>query len=126
MFFHFIFLPSESSHFNFHFMPARPFQLELNSGRIINNPTMQDLAAHVDTEEFMILSTSRRSQTYMQCASPTDATSGFTLEYQDGSTDNHFAAQGHLTAADVVSAMTKYLLGDLSWHTDFEWQKISF
>jgi hypothetical protein len=97
--------------------------LELESGRIIREATEEDILAHVEGEAFAILSSEPDS--YIQCAEQTESPSEYVLEYQDGSLDAHFqAVDGPITLDRVLSAFLKYLRGDLSWRSDFRWEKM--
>lgn len=47
------------------------------------------------------------------------------MEYQDGSLDRHYQAVGGPVPLDrVLAAFLKYLRGDSSWRSDFQWEKM--
>ncbi len=97
-------------------------QLEFESGTVIDSPKLEDLA-QLEREEYSILS--RDPLTYIQCARTTERPWGYHLEYQDGSTDQHFEAiNGPFSLHQVVEAFRKYLWFDDTWTSDFEWQKL--
>ena len=86
--------------------PSKPVQskvgpmiLEINGGRKIQGPTdhqIRDLLTELDptkNDAFAILSA--EYWTYNQVVGNKDL--GFVLEYQEGSIDAHYAAEGNLT-----------------------------
>ena len=96
--------------------------LELASGRIIREATEDDILAYIQGEDFAILSAD--ANTYIQCAQPKELPYEYVLECQRGSLDEHYwAADGRLTLDRVLSAFRKYLRRDLSWQTDFRWER---
>jgi hypothetical protein len=97
--------------------------LELGSGRVVPNATEDDILGLVEGEDFVILSID--SNTYIQCAEQQAPPYEYVLEYQAGSLDRHYlAADRPITLDRVISAFLKYLRGDESWQTDFEWEKM--
>jgi hypothetical protein len=49
----------------------------------------------------------------------------FDLEYQDGALSRHFyAVDRPITDEHVIEAYCKYLRGDGSWRSDFQWEKL--
>jgi hypothetical protein len=97
--------------------------LELGSGRIIPSATEDDILCFVEGEDFVILSV--EPNTYIQCAEQREPPYEYVLEYQAGSLDRHYqAADGPITLDRVISAFIKYLRGDQSWQTDFQWEKM--
>lgn len=59
---------------------------------------------------------------YIQAAGCADQ--GFALEYQEGSLDRHFAAQGPVKLEAVVAAFLSYARGEDAWESAFSWQKV--
>jgi hypothetical protein len=97
--------------------------LELESGRIIHDVTEADIMRFVDGEDFAILS--EDSGTYIQCAEQKEPPWEYILEYQDGSLDKHYQAKdASITLDRVLAAFAKYLRGDGSWRSNFQWEKM--
>ena len=71
------------------------------------------------TNSFAILAKSEL--TYMQCSGGESA--GYSLEYQEGSTDEHYECVDELTEEDAIKALQSYRIGDESWRTKFHWKK---
>lgn len=98
-------------------------ELTLESGRVVADVTEGDILASIEGEEFAILAAD--PNTYIQCAEQREPPFGYVLEYQDGSIDQHYqAADGPISLERVVSAFRKYLRGDSSWLSDFQWDKM--
>lgn len=98
-------------------------ELTLESGQIIAEVTENDILSVIDGEDFAILAID--SDTYIQCAEQREPPYEYVLEYQDGSVDRHYqAADGPITLDRVISAFLKYLRNDLSWQSDFRWEKM--
>jgi hypothetical protein len=98
-------------------------ELTLASGRVIADPTEDDIREAVAVEEFAVLGAG--PMTYIQCAGQSEAPGVGTMEYQDGSLDRHFrAADVLVAAARVTGAFIKYLRMDPSWRSDFRWEKM--
>lgn len=101
----------------------RNMTLQLESGKLIRDVEDQDIRAKVEGEAFAILSAD--DNTYLQCAEQSEPPYGYVLEYQEGSTKNHYAAtDGPITLERVLAAFVKYLHGDDSWRSDFTWKKV--
>lgn len=99
--------------------------LELASGRIIHDATAEDILAHIDGEEFAILSIA--PETYIQCAGQKEPPYEFELEYREGSKDRHYrAADGPITIDRVIAAFLGYLQGDPAWRFRFRWEQMEF
>lgn len=97
--------------------------LELASGRTIRGVTENDIRSHVEGEEYAILSL--KPDSYIQCAEQNESSDAYVLEYQDGSRAAHFQAVDEpITLERVLSAFVKYLRGDVSWRSDFRWEKM--
>ena len=60
---------------------------------------------------------------FMQTSGSTDR--GFVLEYQEGSTDEHFQVAAKVELEQVVAAFTAYGQGSDTWRTDFNWSKLA-
>jgi GGDEF domain-containing protein len=97
--------------------------LELASGRVVRAATSDDILAHLDGEEFAILSTGPES--YIQCGEQKEPPYEYELEYRDGSQDAHYrAADGPITLDRVISAFIWHLQGDPAWRLRFRWERI--
>jgi hypothetical protein len=98
-------------------------ELTLESGRVIHNPTEDDIWSSIDSEEFAILSID--PNTYIQCAEKKEPPYDYALEYQDGALDRHYeAVDGPVTVERVTAAFLKFLWRDSSWRSDFRWKKM--
>lgn len=101
-------------------------RLELENGRTIQDPNTLEIEDHLRTLDgesngFAILSQSDLS--YIQVAGGCET--GLSIEYQDGSTDQHYASTaGDASFHDVVEAFRAYAGGDDRWKTMFEWEEI--
>ncbi len=96
-------------------------RLELESGKIIDQPTADDIKTMIPAEEFAILS--QLDQRYIQFVCHKDI-GLYILEYRDGSADSHFSTRTPVSSIDhVISAFQKYLVGDDTWKSDFEWTR---
>ena len=99
-------------------------RLEFESGKIIPNATEADIRAHLKGEAFMVLTA--RPGTYLQCAEQNDDPWEYLLEYQEEDTEHHFHAVAEPIALEqVLSAFCRYLRGDETWKTDFQWEKMA-
>jgi hypothetical protein len=96
-------------------------ELTLESGRVVPDPTEDDIRSSIGGEEFAILGD--EPDTYIQCAEQPEPPYGYILEYQDGSTDRHYQAAGPVTLDQVIAAFHKYLRRDSSWRSDFRWER---
>jgi hypothetical protein len=75
------------------------------------------------TDEFAILG--RAEEQYVQVYHNNDGT--FQLEYRDGSSEKHFAADSsNIDLNDVQQAFLGYLSGAADWHTSWLWQRVEF
>ena len=100
-------------------------QLTLESGKIIANPSHEEIARCLPAEEFAILSDGPDSYTYLQVGERKEPPWDLILEYQVDSTDNHFRAiNTPLTMEAVIIAFQKYARGDASWKTNFRWERM--
>lgn len=90
----------------------------------VESVTAKDLS-RIAGQEFAILEDGNDLQglTYMQCGERDGET--YTLEYQEGSIEQHYRAMDpRLPLARVIAAFTKYLQDDKSWKADFRWERI--
>jgi len=74
---------------------------------------------------FVILDQSDEAGTnefYIQSSGEGDGP--YDLEYRMGSGDQHFRCINDVSKSQVQEAFVKYLKGDDSWQTDFEWEKL--
>ena len=100
--------------------------MKLNSGSRISsrNVTEEELVNafqdDVGRGEFIILSQSE--EVYIQAAGEGDEP--YLIEYREGDEDRHFQCTQKVPKANVQSAFMKYLKGDDSWKTDFEWKPL--
>ena len=60
--------------------------------------------------------------TFIQCAEDLDEPGHYVLEYQEGTTYEHYRAEETVSQEQVLTAFYKYLRGDESWREDFEWE----
>ena len=81
---------------------------------------IRSLAQQSEDEAFAILS--RDDMTYLQTLRTPDGLFG--LEYQAGSTDEHYGCYEELEEAAVIRAFTLYLHEDPRWHDERQWEKI--
>ena len=96
--------------------------LELESGEILEMPSVNDLA-RIEGEEFAILFQSEG--TYLQCAERSEPPWDYLLEYQIETTTQHYqAVDGPIDFPRILKAFEKYLTGDESWKSDFQWEKM--
>jgi hypothetical protein len=100
-------------------------KLFLESGKVLDNPSVQQFEAAVRSERFAILSDSKDCLTYMQFLRKPRLPLQFALEYQEDSIDGHYKAVGtDLTVESIVNALRKYAAGDQSWKGDFKWEQM--
>lgn len=92
------------------------------SDTVIPNATHENLTDALamlerGDSEYLILQDGDR---FIQAAG--DSTSGYTLEYNEGSTNTQFRATNpKLSAAQITDAFGSYLAHDPSWETRFSW-----
>ena len=97
--------------------------LTLESGAVIRDATELDIRGRIEGEEFAILAAD--DDTYLQCAKQNDAPSEYVLEFQEGDLGHHYRAVDDAVPLDrVIVTFIKYLRGDESWQSDFEWQRM--
>jgi hypothetical protein len=102
------------------------------SGKVFAGAKVEDILDHIDREPCAILSAD--PLTYVQCGAarwlsaavvgkwePPDS---YILEYQDGSVAEHYRATEGLSAERVQAVFVRYLLGEHSWRSEFQWEKL--
>jgi len=105
-------------------------QLETSYGTSHSDPgdaEFREALAHLnlqrDGEGFAIYS--RDQMSYVQVGG--DQHSGFEMEYQEGSTDQHFRAQRtDFSLDEVLRAMSEYRAGTIQWADYGPWERISW
>ena len=101
-------------------------KLNLGGSRVIENPSDDEIAsalASVDRgdSDFVILD--QTDLTYIQACS--DGELGLLLEYQDGSSVEHFQSTDRAIPLDrATRAFQKYAKGDISWQGELGWRKM--
>jgi len=70
--------------------------------------------------EFIILS--ETDQVYLQASGEGDGP--YALEYRDGSDERHFRCARDVEKPELETAFLKYLKGDPTWKTDFQWERL--
>ena len=98
--------------------------LESERGPVMENPSPQQIRKEIDALDgtgsgFLILA--RDKLTYMQVAR---VKAGFIVEYQEGSTDEHFRAFRELDTNDVAGLLLHYHEGNSSWKSLTDWEKV--
>ena len=98
-------------------------QLIFESGLTIDNARASDIRKNLEGEEFTILISDEDESTFIQCGQGNNDAGYYVIEYQDGSTDHHYIATDTAIPLELVlPTFYKYLRGDESWETDFEWE----
>jgi hypothetical protein len=98
-------------------------QLELEEGPVLENPDGEAIARamHDAPSGYAILS--KAEESYIQSAG--DPSEGYVLEYQDGSSANHYRATNKPIALDhVIAAFQSYATGAEEWKSWFDWEKM--
>jgi hypothetical protein len=98
-------------------------RLESESEKPIDNPTPEQLeqvlrSLRLPGNSFAILGTT--PSVYMQTARNEDGS--FHVEYQEGALDKHYRMRSPCPIADVIDVFKRYLVGDKSWRSKYEWQ----
>lgn len=102
-------------------------RLQLEGGRVVENPTPATLADALRTLrvpgcEFAVLEADR-PDFYMQTLKNQDGS--FFLEHHEGSLAKHYTVPYRLIdVEDIIDAFTSYLLQDDRWRQNYEWQKM--
>ena len=100
----------------------RGARMTLTAADLINDPTEDDVLAAIEADEVCILASGQRS--FIQCRQHEDA--AYQLEYHDGASDQHYEVVEFFVEKEAVQwAFLKYLLGDESWRSDFEWESVA-
>lgn len=102
-----------------------PVLFWVEAGRLIENPSAEDIRLSVQKEETLILGLGE--YTFMQCTRITyEEPYCYSLEFQNGSVERQYeAVDGPILADRVADAMCKYLRRDLSWRSDFRWKRVA-
>lgn len=74
-----------------------------------------------DRGEFIILS--KEDQVFLQAAGESDGP--YTLEFREGSDEQHFQCERKLNKVEVESVFLKYLSGDTTYKADFKWSLLN-
>jgi hypothetical protein len=99
-------------------------QLEIGTGQIVKEPSLDQIAEALKAlpggeDSFAILSHS--DQTYMQTAG--SAADGFELEYQAGSTREHYMCTNQHVSLDVtIRVFQLYAQRDIRWLSELAWE----
>jgi hypothetical protein len=99
-------------------------QLELGTGQIVKDPSLDQIAAALKAlpggdDSFAILS--RDEMTYMQTTG--SAAGGFELEYQAGSTREHYMCTNRQVSLDVtIRVFQLYAQRDVRWLSEVAWE----
>ena len=100
--------------------------LNLEDGSSFEEPDRETIAtalARLDGSEngFAVLGST--DMTYIQTSG--NPSSGFVIEYQDGSLDEHYGATtDSISLAEVIVAFQEYLAGSDRWKLQFDWEKM--
>ena len=99
--------------------------LEIN-GNAVNEPVSGELIEKMvysltgEGDSFLILSVDE--MTYIQASG--DPSGGFTLEYQDGSLEQHYyCADPDISADKVIDAFSSYLDRNDDWRKRYLWKR---
>jgi hypothetical protein len=100
-------------------------QFSIN-GDVSDQPISTDLIAETVTslakkgDFFLVLS--RDEMTYIQTSG--NAESGFILEYQDGSIEEHFSCtNAPLNTGQILETLQRYFTNHDRWKSEFTWEK---
>src|SRR5262249_3334595 len=100
--------------------------LDIKGEQEICNPTAQQIKAAIesitlDGERFIILDKEPSGMTYMQALLEDD--SSWTLEFQDGSLEEHFQAAS-LSREKVTDMFLAFAGGNDIWRSSVKWEHI--
>lgn len=97
------------------------------NGKKINDPVSNRLitdSIYTLTEKSKSFILSKNEVEYMRSSGT--ATTGFVLEYYDGSLDGHFkCANTNLSTEQVAGAFKNYFAQNDKWKTNLSWEKAS-
>ena len=79
-----------------------------------------DILAHIGDEAVAVLSSD--PYTYIQCAS--ESADKYIVEFQEGSLHEHYRSAELLAPDTVRGVFLRYLHGERSWRSDFQWEMI--
>ncbi len=101
--------------------------LKMRWGKKLQEPSLPHIREAIegfkdDSDSFAILAKSKL--TYMQTVG--SESEGYSLEYQEGSIDEHYECTNDLSREDVIEALQAYRTGDESWRTRFRWERENF
>jgi len=101
-------------------------KLEAGAGPPIENPTDEQISeglSAVDAEQGGFVILSRGTQTYLQAhGSPEE---GFSLEYRDGSPDDHYRSRSSDTSLQTtIDVFQAYRRDDADWGEAVEWTEV--
>lgn len=111
-------------------LPGNTSTLELGfRSEKISNPTAAQLRAGLTgfpggTDSFAIYWRDHDPSTYIQAAGPLSSKGEFGIEYQAGSTEEHFCSIRPLTLEDVQDAFIWYATGDQRWKENIQWEPL--
>ncbi|MCG8525535.1 MAG: hypothetical protein MI748_04080 [Opitutales bacterium] len=98
------------------------------SGKTIESPTASDIQQAIsnlqdNADSFVILSLGE--MTYLQCIG--DSSVGYIVEYQEGSTDQHFTTKdGHIDTSRTLTIFKMYADQNPDWKNQTSWEKMSW
>src|SRR6266478_3079192 len=96
-------------------------RLRTSSGEIITDPTEDDISRVLSNEKWVVLE--KEAGSYLEFSKSRDP-SRWRLGYQIGSLENHFrTVRASLTLEKVGRTFDKYLKGEETWQSDFEWER---
>lgn len=102
------------------------FRLDIEGKQQIFNPTPQQIkmameSISLDGDRFLILDKGPGGMTYMQAIR--EDNSSWTLEFQDGSLEQHFQAS-NLSREKVAEMFLAFAGGDEIWRTAVKWERV--
>jgi hypothetical protein len=87
--------------------------------------TIAKVLASLDGDRSGLATLGPSELTYVQASG--SVRTGFTLEYQEGSLDRHYASRvANLPLATVTNVFQTYAGGDETWRHGIEWQHVPF
>jgi len=100
-------------------------RLELEDNTVINDPTHSQVekvirSLRTSGRSFAILE--KQPGYYMQTVKNDDGS--FTVEYQDGSLEQHFESSYYIYVDEVIEILLQYLDGCTNWKSRHVWKQI--